>query len=408
MMRRFADFMLSFGSYPGEPETQRAKRRIVVAAMWISTVLTVPTVLSDYSAGYTWVAAANAVVLLAFLPLIVGLGRFPHRFEFWINAEFVMVLTLILVEVALMGGLIGSGLSPLFGLIIVVGSLIAFGVRSAIWWFGAFIASIAYSVMIPNWVDALYVVEDPTLDVAFSVAATGLVVLAVMIYFVRQRDRFQKESDDLLHNILPDEIATRLKASSGMIADSYEAASVLICGRCWLHPHVSRHVTQRIRGIVEQPVLYIRSLRRRTRPGEDQNRRREYMVASGIPTERPDHATAIAELALRMRNALEADRFEGHEIRMRIGINSGPVVAGIIGTHKFAYDLWGDAVNTASRMESEGIKGSIQVSEATYRLVNEEFVCEPRGEVSIKGKGSMKTYLLVSRRSPNRPTTSTP
>ena len=87
---------------------------------------------------------------------------------------------------------------------------------------------------------------------------------------------------------------------------------------------------------------------------------------------------------------------------MRIGINSGPVVAGIIGTRKFSYDLWGDVVNTASRMESAGVGGAIQISEATYQLLREEFVCESRGEIPVKGKGSLHTYLLLSRRAPSR------
>ena len=124
----------------------------------------------------------------------------------------------------------------------------------------------------------------------------------------------------------------------------------------------------------------------------------EYMVAAGVPETRPDHAHAIAELALRIRDHTENNQFEGHDIALRIGINSRPVVAGIVGTHKFAYDLWGDVVNTASRMESEGIAGAIRVTPATYELIRDEFVCETRGVVSVKGKGDMTTYILRSRR----------
>jgi class 3 adenylate cyclase len=111
-----------------------------------------------------------------------------------------------------------------------------------------------------------------------------------------------------------------------------------------------------------------------------------------------------------MRDHTENNLFNGRNIRLRIGINSGPVVAGIVGTHKFAYDLWGDAVNTASRMESEGIAGSIQVTPATYELIRDQFVCEPRGAIIVKGKGEMQTHLLLSRRSrtPDRSITTTP
>lgn len=112
----------------------------------------------------------------------------------------------------------------------------------------------------------------------------------------------------------------------------------------------------------------------------------------------PCLAQAIAELALRIRDYVAVNEFDGHIIRLRIGINSGPVVGGIIETHKFAYDLWGDAVNTASRMESEGVPGSVQMSAATYELIREDFDCEPRGVISVKGKGDMETYFLTSRR----------
>ncbi len=127
------------------------------------------------------------------------------------------------------------------------------------------------------------------------------------------------------------------------------------------------------------------------------------MVAAGVPVARDDHASLLAELALRMRDHVAAESFDGHGIRLRIGINSGPVVAGVIGTHKFAYDLWGDAVNTASRMESEGVPGSIQVSAATYELIRDAFVCEPRGVIAVKGKGEMEAYFLVARRSGQDP-----
>ena len=122
------------------------------------------------------------------------------------------------------------------------------------------------------------------------------------------------------------------------------------------------------------------------------------MVAAGVPQNRPDHAHAVAELALRIRDHTANNQIDGRNISLRIGINSGPVVARIVGTHKFAYDLWGDAVNTASRMESEGVAGSIQVTPATYELIRDKFVCEPRGVIAVKGKGRMQTYILQSGR----------
>jgi guanylate cyclase len=125
-----------------------------------------------------------------------------------------------------------------------------------------------------------------------------------------------------------------------------------------------------------------------------------YMAAAGVPDARPDHARAAALLALDMREVAATSMVAGElGLQLRIGINSGPVVAGVIGTKRFLYDLWGDAVNTASRMESHGTPGEIQITRATYELLKDEFVCRPRGTILVKGKGPMQTWYLVERRS---------
>ena len=120
-----------------------------------------------------------------------------------------------------------------------------------------------------------------------------------------------------------------------------------------------------------------------------------YMAAAGLPQPREDHAQALADFALAMRDSLAEYRETNDvDLRMRIGINSGPVVAGVIGKRRFLYDLWGDSVNTASRMESHGIPGEIQVTEATRDLLDGQFTFIDRGVIDIKGKGPMQTYLL--------------
>jgi guanylate cyclase len=123
-----------------------------------------------------------------------------------------------------------------------------------------------------------------------------------------------------------------------------------------------------------------------------------YMVAAGVPRARIDHATAIVDLALDMQAAIAAHAFCQRHLRFRIGINSGPVVAGVIGHRKFIYDLWGEAVNLASRMESHGTPGAIQITRATYDLIKDDFVCEPRPSVHVKGAGEAEVWHVTGRR----------
>jgi adenylate cyclase len=128
-----------------------------------------------------------------------------------------------------------------------------------------------------------------------------------------------------------------------------------------------------------------------------------YMVVSGVPVARPDHADALAELALDMLDS--SSRLQdphGCKVPLRIGIASGPLVAGVIGTRKFFYDVWGDAVNVASRMESTGTPGKIQVSYETYAYLKDRFVMEPRGLVEVKGKRELRTWFLIGRMKSNR------
>ena len=123
-----------------------------------------------------------------------------------------------------------------------------------------------------------------------------------------------------------------------------------------------------------------------------------YMVASGVPNPRPDHAQALTNFALDLRDIVSKHDFHGKQLTFRIGLNSGPVVAGVIGRKKFIYDLWGDAVNTASRMEAHGTGGVIQVTEATYKLIKDDFICEPHGGINVKGKGEMKVWHVIERK----------
>jgi len=208
----------------------------------------------------------------------------------------------------------------------------------------------------------------------------------------------KEKSENLLLNILPASIAERLKQNPSIIADEIPSSTILfadIVGFTGLADHSSpEELIHLLNTIFSEFDNLVESLDLEKIKTIGDN----YMVAAGIPLPRDDHAVIIAELALQMRDVLsQVNQQLDMDLNIRIGINSGPVVAGVIGKKKFSYDLWGDSVNTASRMESHGIPGEIQTSQATYDLIKDKFVLEDRGEINVKGKGLMQTYLLKGR-----------
>jgi adenylate cyclase len=392
------DALLSIGAYPEESETQRARRRIILATTWVASLLTALSILIEFLSGFLWVALSDSGIIVVTAVVLVSLHLKPRRFALAINLLLGTVFVVGLINTALFGGLFESGLIVIFNLSIVLAALLALGFRAASWWFAAFVASVIYAVLIHNRIDPLYE-PRPTSVAAFYLTAFGVLTFVVTVYFVRERDRFQRQSDDLLHNILPDEIAARLKANASMVADSFESASVLFADVVDFTPMSAGMSAADLVALLNRIFTTFDAFVEELGLEKIKTVGDEYMVASGVPVPRRDHAEAVADLALRLRDHVSTNEFEGRRIRLRIGINSGPVVAGIIGTHKFAYDLWGDVVNTASRMESEGLPGSIQISGSTFSLIEDRFVCERRGLIPVKGKGEMDTYILISKRS---------
>jgi adenylate cyclase len=201
-----------------------------------------------------------------------------------------------------------------------------------------------------------------------------------------------------LHAILPDRIVAQLKDAPGTIADDVASASVLFADVVDFTPlsatMTPADLVDLLDGVFSAFDGFVQELGlEKIKTVGD-----AYMVASGVPVPRDDHADAIADLALRIRDLVATTTFGGRRLQLRIGVASGPVTAGIIGTQKFAYDLWGDTVNTASRMESSGLPGEIQLAPTTYELLRDRYRCQPRGPVQVKGKSEMITFLLLERR----------
>jgi class 3 adenylate cyclase len=208
----------------------------------------------------------------------------------------------------------------------------------------------------------------------------------------------QERSERLLLNVLPAPIAARLKAGEGVIADAFPEVTVLFADLVDFTRRSQRIGPAQVVATLNELFSAFDRLAQRHGLEKIKTIGDAYMVAGGLPQPRPDHAQAVAELALAMREevARRADP-SGQPLAVRIGIDTGPVEAGVIGTAKFSYDLWGDTVNTASRMESHGVAGCIQVTERTYQRLRDGYRFQRRGPIQVRGKGEMVTYFLVGR-----------
>ncbi|MEZ2277335.1 MAG: adenylate/guanylate cyclase domain-containing protein [Microcoleus sp.] len=209
----------------------------------------------------------------------------------------------------------------------------------------------------------------------------------------------QEKSDHLLLNILPAAIVEALKKGENTNAERFDSATVLFADIVDFTSIASRISPLELVKFLNQIFSKFDELTEKHGLEKIKTNGDAYMVAGGLPVPRPDHAEAIANMALDMQEAIADFKTDkGEPFQIRIGINTGPVVAGVIGTKKFSYDLWGDTVNVASRMESQGLPGCIQVTTAVYQQLKNDYVFEERGSISVKGKGETIAYLLTSKK----------
>ncbi len=395
--RRAVEFFLSFGEYEGESELASGRRRVVIGAVWVS----LPAIALSSIAK---IPAAPLVASVLMGQVIVHSGALtllrirPRRIVLILGIAFTYDVLIEVVISYLYGGLVLSGATTIWSIIGVLAAMLVFGTRAARWWFLFFAGSILAAAMMATRVEPTYVIGNTDGELASNLIGATFLSFLVMAYFVRQRDRFQMRSDELLHNILPAAIAARLKDDETMIADDMPEVSVLFADIVEFTPMSVDLSASELIGLLNAVFTKLDQLVDELGLEKIKTVGDEYMVAAGVPNPSSDHAHSIAALALNIRDALASSQFDGHEIEMRIGIDSGPVVAGVIGQKKFAYDLWGETVNTASRMESTGVAGAIQITSATYERIKGTFLCEHRGEVDVKGLGRMDTYFLIDQR----------
>ncbi|NJR71382.1 MAG: adenylate/guanylate cyclase domain-containing protein [Synechococcales cyanobacterium CRU_2_2] len=229
-----------------------------------------------------------------------------------------------------------------------------------------------------------------------------VVPLAIHQSLLRALEQEQEKSEQLLLNILPASIAHRLKAKPRPIANGYDSVTVMFADIVGFTPLSARMAPKRLVCLLNLIFSAFDQLTERYQLEKIKTIGDAYMVAGGLPDTHPNHAEAMVELALEMQTAIaQISDMTGEDLRLRIGMHTGPVVAGVIGIKKFSYDLWGDTVNLASRMESSGSDGGIQISQSTYQLLPNHYQTRSLGEVQVKGRaGGIQAYEI---RTPQRP-----
>ena len=369
-----------------------------VCIFWIFT-------LSGLGEGYALMALVPYIYLIVSYVSLLIFYR-SKKFEYFTFTQLVMLLVMPFFMQWAIGGYEASSGIAIWAILSPIGALMILGTRQSTPWLILFAL-----LAIVSW-KLNYLFEGNSLPIPrhikdtfflMNIMGTACILYGVMRYFQNQKERTLQElsleqarSEKLLLNILPKSIANRLKDNDMRIADSHDSVTILFADIVGFTKLTASMPPAELVELLSQLFSRFDQLAEQHGLEKIKTIGDGYMVVGGAPSALDNHASVIAKLALEMQQALvtfntETDR----NLQMRVGISSGAVVAGVIGTSKFAYDIWGDPVNLASRMEQTALLNTIQVSEATYKLIKKDYNLEPRGMVEVKGKGKVNTYLLM-------------
>jgi adenylate cyclase len=404
--------LVEIGAEPSDSSELRVRKAVLVLSSTLMATLSTVWV-STYAALGLWLPAAIPLCYLLASAVSVYTFARTHRYVLFRGSQLFMTLLLPVALQWSLGGFETSSAVCLWAVTAPLGALLFVGARQAIPWFVAFVGLVALSAAIDS------VLANGAPDVphgvvvtffALNIVGVATTAYALLQYFVRARERAlaelarehhaleleQAKSERLLLNVLPEPVAARLKEHEGIIAENCPAVTVLFADLVGFTPLAERLSASEVVSLLDRVFAGWDAVAAHHGVEKIKTIGDAYMVAGGIPVPRDDHAEAIAEMALAMGPEVARCSTEtGLPLDVRIGIDTGPVVAGVIGRAKFIYDLWGDTVNTASRMESHALPGTIQVTERAYERLRHAYELRSRGVIEVKGKGPMPCYLLT-------------
>jgi adenylate cyclase len=398
-VRALRDRIMAIGARAEDsPDVRMRKGALVLISVSITVLATIWT-LTYLALGLPLAAAAPLAYQVISITSLIWLAR-TGDFDM---LRFVQIGAILVLPFAMqwsLGGFESSSAVMVWAFAGPLSALVFYGSRGAAAFFGAYVGLAATSAGL-EWLGVLPQSDiGEGLRLAFFVLNIGgvsIVTFAVLLYFVRALDLERGRSQELLHNVLPPPIARRLLGGEQLIADDHPSVTVLFADVAGFTTLVRDAQAGEVIGILNQVFTAFDELAVGHGLEKIKTIGDEYMAVAGAPQPRPDHAAAAAEMALDMLDVLAVCSARlGRPLQLRVGIHTGPAIAGVIGQRKFAYDLWGDAVNVASRMESHGVAGRIQVSTAVREMLDGDrrFRLEERGTIELKGMGEMTTYFL--------------
>jgi adenylate cyclase len=304
----------------------------------------------------------------------------------------------------MLGGFVNSSAVILWSVICPLGALLLVEPRQSVRWLMVYLVLLLFSGLLQPSVRIVNNLPESLVIIFFimNIGAVSSIVFILLAYFVRGKEeavallrKEQDKSERLLLNVLPQEVASVLKDENRTVAEQFDSISVLFADIVGFTPLTAELPPREMVELLNEVFSFFDSLVEKYDLEKIRSIGDNYMVASGVPRPRPDHASALAHMALEAIEYLNrGEPFKGRQLQFRIGMNSGQAVGGVIGKNKFHYDLWGETINTASRMESHGLPGKIQITRNTYELLKDDFICTLRGHITAKGIGEMETWFL--------------
>jgi adenylate cyclase len=397
--------LAEIGALATDSEELRLRKAVLVLSSTLIACLALVWV-GTFAAVGLWTSAA--IPLAYQVASAVGLVVFARtrRYRWFRRSQLWLCLMLPFALQWSLGGFRNSSAVCLWAFTSPLGALLFVGTRQALPWVAAFAGMVALSGAIDSTMAAgAPHIPDRIVVTFFVLNVVGVTTVSYVLlqYFERAREREHARSERLLANVLPAPVAARLKRGDGVIADAYADVTVLFADIVDFTPLSERLPAQELVDVLDRVFAAWDELAARYQVEKIKTIGDAYMAAGGIPVGQEEPAEAIAEMALAMGPALARIAIEtGLPLRVRIGIDTGPVIAGVIGRAKFIYDLWGDTVNTASRMETHALPGTIQVSSRTYQRLCDHYELQPRGTIDVKGKGLMSPYLLIRTADPEQ------